>query len=532
MTLLLKNVTKRFDDKLILKDIFLELNLGERVGLLGRNGSGKSTLLKILAGLESPDSGVVTCTGQVSYLVQRFECDARLLRDLVLPLAIQRLKNNLIHAEICLQEPTSENLEAYAFAEERYRISGGYDIEIKVEKIFSGLGLDGEWQTDTLSGGQTRRAMLARLLVEPANYYLLDEPTNDLDFSSIQWLCEWIKFSEAGFLIVSHDRDFLDSLVQRCYELQRNTLSEYFGNFSQAMTLKRSIQENQKEAFDAQQRKINALRTEALELRRTATIAGKFDVKKKKWGNLISAKSKAEDVSRTIANRAKALEKRIDQMLLLDMPIQEKSVTRINISNIPRGPDRVLTIDNLTLTRSDRLIIDRLSLHVRRGERIGLMGPNGSGKSSFLKVINRDIPVTEGKVEFGSDLVVFWASQNAAELREFPSIGSAILDAGPNLKTQQVFALLASLGLPANPSSLVATLSGGQLTRLALARLSVTKAHLLLLDEPTNNLDIEAVEALEKLLIEYPGTIIFATHDKRLLENVATKVLELPFKCP
>jgi ATPase subunit of ABC transporter with duplicated ATPase domains len=390
------------------------------------------------------------------------------------------------------------------------------------------LGLNGDFSSRALSGGQERRALLARLLIEPSDFYLLDEPTNHLDLESLVWLEEFVNSSEAGFLIVSHDRAFLDATVTRCYELERHKLTEYPGNYSEAMATKKAIQENQLNDYLAHQRKVTALEIEATGIRQYAASAGKFDHRKKTWGHTMQAKNKAENVSRTLANRAKALEKRIEHMGELEKPFEENFMTRIKLGNLNHGPNEVLTLENLKLERGEKLILEGLNLHLRRGERLALIGVNGGGKSTLLKAILGQLPISSGKILTGVGLNIYWAGQNTEELDEHETLKDALLAANPDLETRELFALLASLGLPKDPTRAITTLSGGQRTRLSLARLSVTKAHLLILDEPTNNLDIDAIQALEKLLLEFNGTILFASHDRRLLENVATKTLEIP----
>jgi ATPase subunit of ABC transporter with duplicated ATPase domains len=519
----LSGAHKRFADDLIFENATLELFPLERVGLLGRNGSGKTTLLKILAGLENPDSGQVFRLGRVAYLAQRQALGAGRLVDVVLPESVSHLKTQLETAQAELENPTPENLADYAQLEEEFRVAGGYDLEQRAFEVLSGVGLDGQRSSFALSGGEERRALLARLLLTPADFYLLDEPTNHLDLQSLAWFEDWILKQEAGFLIVSHDREFLDNVVQRCYELEQQTLTGFDGNFTQAMALKKAIQQNQLEAHLAQQRKLEILKAEALGIRQAASSAGKFDHRKKRWGSLMSAKRKAEDVSRTLANRAKALEKRIERTGAIEKPFQDFFLTKIRLGEIPTGASEVLRCENLTVQRGQKRLLENLNLHIRRGERVALVGANGSGKSSLLKTILGQLEAGTGQVVFGQGVSVYWAAQNTEELDVYATLEAALLGANLNLKTPEIYALLASLGLPKEPSRAVSTLSGGQRTRLSLARLSVTRASLLVLDEPTNNLDTDAIQALEKMLLGYTGTVLFASHDRRLLENVATR---------
>jgi ATPase subunit of ABC transporter with duplicated ATPase domains len=517
----LSGAHKRFADVLIFENATCELFPFERVGLLGRNGSGKTTLLKILAGLEQPDSGQVFRLGRVAYLAQRQTLGAGRLVDVVLPETVLRLKTQLETAQHRLENPTPENLAHYTELEEAFRVAGGYDLEQRAFEVLSGLGLDGQRSSLALSGGEERRALLARLLLTPADFYLLDEPTNHLDLQSLAWLEDWILEQEAGFLIVSHDREFLDNTVQRCYELERQTLTSFDGNFTEAMALKAAMQQNQLEAYLAQQRKLKQLQLE----RQAAMAQASRSENKNRMGNrdATTASHLMNRASDKQGRRALALEKRIERTEELEKPFKDFFLTKIRLGDIPTGASEVLRLENVTVQRGQNILFENLNLFIRRGERVALVGANGSGKSSLLKTILGQLEVSAGQVIFGQGVSVYWAAQNTEELEAYDTLESALLGANPNLKTPEIFALLASLGLPKEPSRAVNTLSGGQRTRLSLARLSVTRASLLVLDEPTNNLDTDAIQALEKMLLEYTGTVLFASHDRRLLANIATR---------
>jgi ATPase subunit of ABC transporter with duplicated ATPase domains len=526
LSLILKRVTRRYADNLIFENVSLELHPTDRVALLGRNGSGKTTLMKLLTKLEPPDAGEVSVTGTVAYLEQRSELEAGNLREIVLPVRHRQLKTELEAAQQNLVHPSAVNLERFAVAEEHFRLAGGYDIEARAETILAGLGLSGERSSRALSGGQERRALLARLLIEPADFYLLDEPTNHLDLESLVWLEEFVNSSEAGFLIVSHDRAFLDATVTRCYELERQKLSEYPGNFTEAMEVKRVLREAAKVAFENHTRKVKQLEHEA----QVAAQQASRSENRNRAGSRdkTTAFHLANRATHAMGRRTLALQKRIEHMGELEKPFEENFMTRIGLTNVNHGPNEILTIENLKLERGEKMILEDLNLHIRRGERLAFIGANGGGKSTLLKTILGQLPISNGSIVKGVGLNIYWAGQNTEELDEFETLKDALLAANPDLETRELFALLASLGLPKDPSRAIATLSGGQRTRLSLARLSVTRAHLLVLDEPTNNLDVDAIQALEKMLLEFPGTIIFASHDRRLLETVASKTLAIP----
>jgi ATP-binding cassette subfamily F protein 3 len=286
------------------------------------------------------------------------------------------------------------------------------------------------------------------------------------------------------------------------------------------------LHEAAKVAFESHTRKVKQLQYEAQLAAQQASRAEN----KHRMGNrdAMTASHLANRSAHKMGRRTLALEKRIVHMGELEKPFEENFMTRIKLGTVNHGPNEVLTIETLKLERGDKLILEGLNLRVRRGERLALIGANGGGKSTLLKAILGQLSISSGSIYHGVGLKVYWAGQNTEELDEHETLKDALLAANPDLETREIYALLASLGLPKDPTRAITTLSGGQRTRLSLARLSVTKAHLLILDEPTNNLDIDAIQALEKMLLEFPGTIVFASHDRRLLENVASKTLSIP----
>jgi ATPase subunit of ABC transporter with duplicated ATPase domains len=522
VSLFARRVAKRFGDQIVFENLSLELHPGERVALLGRNGSGKTSLLRALAALDQPDAGEVVLHGTVAYLAQRGDLETGKLRDAVLPEALLRLKAELETAQLALAEPSDENLERFSRAEEAFRVALGYDVEARTAEVLAGLELDGDMNGAALSGGQTRRALLARLLLQPARFYLLDEPTNHLDEPSIAWLEGWIRDSDAAFLIVSHDRAFLDATVTRCYELERGQLNEYPGNYTATVQEKRTRLEAAKIAYQQHTRKVRQLEEQAALAAQQASRAEN----KNRIGNrdAMTASHLANRGAHKSGRRALALEKRISHMGEPEKPFEDPFMTRVPLEPGAHGPNEVLTLEDLSLTRGERVILERVTLHLRRGERVALTGPNGGGKSTLLAGILGQLEPRAGSIRHGVGLKLYWAGQNTEELDVYDTLEDALLGANPDLETRAVYARLASLGLPKDPKRSVSSLSGGQRTRLSLARLSVTRAQLLVLDEPTNNLDVDAIEALERLLLDYPGTVLFASHDRRLVQTVATKV--------
>lgn len=528
MSLRLQAVAKRYGGTSLFESLDLVVGRGEKMGLIGHNGSGKSTLLKLIAGLERPDAGTIAADGTVSFLEQRSGAAAGEVLHAIMPRSLAAAAAELEAAQASLALPSRANLERYAAAEERYRSLGGYEFASRAESVLAGLDVGGAPDLARLSGGQRRRVMLARQLLEPADVMLLDEPTNHLDAPGLRWLEEWLRSSDATVLVVSHDRAFLDATVTSIAELQRGTLTVRPGNYSEAMALQATERAAQQRLHDARAREERRLREEVGRLASAGRSAARFDQRRAGNQALILAKNKAENVSRTLAGRAKALGKRLERLEVPSAPFDDGGPPRIPLPDVPSGPGDVLRFEGVSLERGGKVLVRDLDLLLRRGEKLALVGPNGSGKSSFLAMALGLLPPTAGRVVTGAGLACFRAGQHGEELRDFTTLEEAVLDAQPRIRRQDLFHLLARLGLPTDPAARVSELSGGQRTRLALARLTVTRAPLLVLDEPTNDLDVGMVEALEALLRDFTGSVLFASHDRRLVGAVADRTLTLP----
>nr|WP_189010719.1 ABC-F family ATP-binding cassette domain-containing protein [Deinococcus malanensis] len=511
-----------FGDHNLYREVNFELHHADRVALLGRNGSGKTTLLRLIEGALNPTAGHVTTSGRLAYLPQLTDLPQVSLLDAVRPLALEQARHRLTAAEALLNDPTAEALSAYGAAEEAYRLLGGYDFEQRAEEVLSELQLRSTWMTGQLSGGQRRRTLLARLLLTPADTYLLDEPTNHLDWPSLEWLEGWVRASPASFLIVSHDRAFLDATVTRCAELERGELREYPGNFTQAMEVKRDLREARERQYQAHQRKTQSLEQERVNVQQRAASTDRYNHKRKKPGNKKFAKMRAQDVARTLASRAKALERRLDRMEAPQRLLTEANLLRVALSSGAHGPNDILNLDRVSLEVGGRPLLHDLTAHVRRGEKIAVVGPNGSGKSTLLRALLGELQPSGGELR-RADLAVQWSGQHGEELAGFTTQQEALLAVDDRLTPQRMYEVLARLGLPRDLGHLVQDLSGGQRTRLSLARLSLTAAQLLILDEPTNHLDHAAIESVQGVLHAFEGTVIFASHDRHLVSEVASR---------
>ncbi|WP_161882341.1 ABC-F family ATP-binding cassette domain-containing protein [Deinococcus alpinitundrae] len=525
MLLKLSHVARTRGDQLIFEDVSLTLQPAERLALIGENGSGKTTLLRLIAGLEQPDSGQIERSGTLAYLPQHAPQPSGQVLEAVTPPELRTAAQTLAAASDALSSATPSALDAFSAAEETYRVLGGYDFAARARAVLGGLDLSPDALTAQLSGGQTRRVLLAQLLLSPAEVYLLDEPTNHLDEASVRWLEDWIVHSRAAFVLASHDRAFLDASATRSAELERGRLTLYPGNYAAAMDLKSTLREAQGRDHRAQQRQRRALTQEQSRLSSQAHSAGKFSHRRAGNKPLLAAKNKAEGVSNTLAGRAKALEHRLTQLdaAATDKPYDDRRHLTLDLPSAPTGPAEVLTVRGLNVRRGETTVLSGVDLDVRRGEKIALTGPNGGGKSTLLLALLGRLPST-GSVRLGTSVQVYFAGQGGEELSSFLTLKDALLDANPLLTSHQLYEIAAQVGLPPDPGFRVADLSGGQRTRLTLARLGVTRAGLLVLDEPTNHLDVKAIEALEGLLQSFPGTLLLASHDRRLRERVATRV--------
>jgi ATPase subunit of ABC transporter with duplicated ATPase domains len=523
MVLRTVEVARVYGDRTVFEGVNLELAAGERLALIGENGSGKSTLLRVLAGLDTPDAGAVTRTGRVALLAQHTETGEGTLLDAVTSPALQRARRAFEVASAGLEQADDAALHAFAEAEEAYRLAGGYDFGARAAGVLGGLGLEAGLDSTRLSGGQTRRMMLARLLLSPADVYLLDEPTNHLDADGAAWLEGWIRDSAAAFVLASHDRAFLDAVAGRTAELERGTLTVYPGAYTAAMELKATLREAQERDYAAFKRKRAALEEEQ---RRLASKGGVEENRRRaKDSDKFRSTHKAERGQQIFSARAKAMQKQIERLdaVATAKPFQDRRAVRLDLPPAPHGPSEVLTVREMGVWRGEQSILRGVHLDVRRGDRIALTGPNGGGKSTLLGALLGTLP-HRGEVRWGPGLTLYVAGQHGEELSGLETVGEALLDANAELTPHQLHEVAAGLGLPGGPAFPLSGLSGGQRTRLSLARLSVTRAEVLVLDEPTNHLDIRAIEALEALLLGFPGTVLLASHDRALIRRVATRV--------
>ncbi|WP_420596339.1 ABC-F family ATP-binding cassette domain-containing protein [Deinococcus sp.] len=443
----LHHVARIFGDQTVFEDVSLELHPAERLALIGENGSGKTTLLRLIAGLDTPDSGQIEKASSVASLPQHApEAQGDVLQAVTPPELLEAART-LQTASAALNDPTPEHLDAFAAAEEEYRTLGGYDFETRARTVLAGLDLDPQASASQLSGGQTRRVLLAQLLLAPAELYLLDEPTNHLDEPSVRWLEDWLAASRATFVLASHDRAFLDAVTTRTTELERGRLTLYPGNYSAAMELKAALREAQLRAHRAARKQQAALETEAARRQSKARSAGTYNPNRAPDNNKMLAKGKAENAENVNSARAKSLEKRAERLDVPDKPYDDRRLLTLDLPAAPIGPAEVLTVRELRVQRGETVILNGINLDVRRGDKIALSGPNGGGKSTLLLALLGRLPFS-GSVKLGVGLQVYFAGQGGEELFSLPTLADALLDANPLLTPHQLYEVAAQAGLP------------------------------------------------------------------------------------
>ena len=520
----LVGVSVRYGARVVVSQVSFTLSRGERVGLLGENGAGKSSLLRVLAGELMPETGGVTRDGPLAFLGQAdgLTSEGGDWLERVSPSGARAARSRLTRALAALAAAGETGAEEYAQAEEAYATQGGYTLEGRAAQVLAGLGLTPDQLEAGLSGGQSRRVALARLLLTPASYLLLDEPTNHLDAPATAWLAGWLRAQPSGILVVSHDRTFLDAIVTRCLQLERGEVTAYAGSYSGAMLERDRVRGAQENAHQEAQRERVRLEQRAREATARTSAAGKFDARRASDGDKLGAKSKMETGARRLSGKARALRARVERLEDPGKPFEDLRVLRLPLGKVERGSREMFALSGVSLERDGRLVLSNINLNARRGERLALLGPNGSGKTTLLMGLLGQLPLAAGHLRI-APARVYWAGQNGEEFQADWTLGAALIDAEERLDRSAQCRVLASVGLPAEPERTLDSLSGGQRTRLTLARLAVTNAALLVLDEPTNNLDVPAIEALQGVLVAYPGCVVFASHDRALVDSVASR---------
>lgn len=489
-----------------------DINAGDRIGLVGPNGAGKSTLLRIVAGELAPVSGMVTARHglRIAYLAQEAPKGTG-----------QTLFDRVLEAEPELAR-LRRDPDAYA----EYVAQGGPGFEAQLERALSRLGFDEESRalpTERLSSGQRMRVELARCLLSNAELLLLDEPTNHLDSAARAWLEGALRRRAGAVVLVSHDRAFLNRVTNRTVLMERGSVQVFEGNYERFVE-QRSLRERQAwQVYDARERQAAAERAAAEKRMALARKVVKAPVGQRDTrGAAPHYAKKAAKVART----ARILKERQSMLEKVDKPWEEQAIPELDFSAVERGDEVVVRVERMDKAFGGRVLFEGFELHVTRGERWVLAGPNGCGKSTLLRMMAGTERADGGRVELGGRVRAGYLAQEGENL---PMAETPLaLCLGVCRDETRVRTMLACLKLPAEKILRpLATLSAGERTKAGLAQLLLSGANLLLLDEPTNHLEMEARAALEQALGRYPGTVVLATHDEWLAEQIADHLVEL-----
>ncbi|MBE5109100.1 ABC-F type ribosomal protection protein [Bacillus thuringiensis] len=509
-------LSKLYGAETILANIKLEVQTKDRIALVGRNGAGKSTLLKIIAGELSHDGGEIIKPKDVSigYLAQNTGLETTLtIWDEMLTVfthlqqmetKLRRLEQEMGKEENFSNAATYEKLLAdYDQLQLDYKDQGGYQYEADIRSILSGLGFPVEThQTtiSTLSGGQKTRLALGKLLLTKPDLLILDEPTNHLDIETLTWLEQYLQGYPGAILIVSHDRYFLDKLVTQVYEISNKESRRFVGNYSKYLDLKSALYEQEMKRYEKQQDEIAKLE----------------DFVQKNIARASTTK------------RAQSRRKQLDRMELLTRPLGDSKSASFHFDIEKQSGNDVLQVKDATIGYDSEPIIEHVNMRLTRGDSVALVGPNGIGKSTLLKSIVNKLQLLHGDVAFGSNVSVGYYDQEQANLTSSKRVLNELWDEYPLQPEKEIRTILGNFLFTGDDVlKPVSSLSGGQKARLALAKLMMQKSNLLILDEPTNHLDLNSKEILENALIDYPGTLLFVSHDRYFINRVTTTVIEL-----
>ncbi|EAA0265716.1 ABC-F family ATP-binding cassette domain-containing protein [Listeria monocytogenes] len=512
-----QQISKFFGAEVILDNIKLEVKTGDRIALVGRNGAGKSTLLKIIAGKMSYDGGTISKpkSVEIGYLAQSTGLESsKTIWDEMLSVfdSLRRMEADLRKMELRLGEPELYNdpekyqalMTDYDTLQHTFKESGGYTYEAEIRSVLNGLRFypeDYEVEIASLSGGQKTRLALAKLLLAKQDILVLDEPTNHLDIETLAWLETYLQNYHGSLLIVSHDRYFLDKVVNQVYEISRTKIDHYKGNYSSFVNQKQAKLEQMWKEFDKQQKQIAKLED--------------FVAR-----NIVRAST---------TKRAQSRRKQLEKMDVLGRPQGDEKAAHFGFQFEKQTGKDVLMVDQLSIGYAkDKRIASNLTFEMKRQDSLALVGPNGIGKSTLLKTLIRDIPALSGEFHFGAGVKIGYYDQEQAKLTSNKTVLMELWDDYPELNEVNVRTTLGNF-LFSDDDVLknVQSLSGGEKARLALAKLTLLEANVLILDEPTNHLDIESKEVLEAALIDFEGTILFVSHDRYFINRIASKIVEL-----
>lgn len=506
-------IARYFGADTLFENIHLEVASKARIGLVGRNGAGKSTLLKIIANIEAPDAGQVIKNKQATlgYLAQDTGLDSTetIWNEMLKAFdKVRQMEARMRDVEVAIGEtPESDSrytslLKEYDQLQHDFNDQNGYGYENEIRSVLHGFKFDESFydkEISTLSGGQKTRLALARMLLVKPDILILDEPTNHLDIETLAWLEDYLQGYSGALLIVSHDRYFLDRVVNEIYEISRHKIRHYTGNYSRYLDLKAAQLASDWKAYEKQQVEIEKLED--------------FVAR-----NLVRAST---------TKRAQSRRKTLEKMDRLDRPDGKEKSAKFMFDIDKVSGNVVLQVEEAAIGYEETLS-EPIDLDIRREDAIALVGPNGIGKSTLLKSLIGQIPFIKGTPHFGTNVTVGYYDQGQADLHGNKTILAELWDEHPTTPEKDIRNVLGGfLFSGEDVEKTIPLLSGGEKARVALAKLSMNKENFLILDEPTNHLDIDNKEVLENALIDYQGTLLFVSHDRYFINRIANKVIEL-----
>ncbi|MCI8456843.1 MAG: ABC-F family ATP-binding cassette domain-containing protein, partial [Mammaliicoccus sciuri] len=511
----INKLEKSYDGEVIFSDVDFEVKTGERIAIVGRNGAGKTTLMKIIAGVESYDEGNISKGKQVTmgYLTQQMTLDSydTVMNEMKKPfkdvINIEDKMNTLtdwlsIHADAYEQDLYKEKLSQYEALSNQYELMDGYNYESKIKTVLTGLDFkesDFDRQIQSFSGGQKTRLSMAQMLLSEPDLLLLDEPTNHLDMETTEWLENYLTHFKGAIVIISHDRYFLDKIVNQVYDVALGSVKKYVGNYSKFLKERDAHYEKVMAEYERQQSEIKKLETFVEKNITRASTSG----------------------------MAKSRRKVLERMERIEKPRLDAKSAQINFEiNRATGED-VLKVQNLDIGYS-KSITPPINLEVKRHDRIAIIGPNGIGKSTLIKTIAQKIPALGGNIVYGSNIQIGYYDQKQAEFTSNMTILDYVWNQYSHMPEKDIRTILGRfLFTQEEVKKVINDLSGGEKARLQLALLMLEKNNVLILDEPTNHLDIDSKEMLEQALQNFEGTLLFVSHDRYFINELANSIFHI-----
>ncbi|HJA46823.1 MAG TPA: ABC-F family ATP-binding cassette domain-containing protein [Candidatus Limosilactobacillus excrementigallinarum] len=508
------HVERRFGADVLFHNVNMQINEHSRTALVGRNGAGKTTLLKMIAGITEPDEGTISKAHHltIGYLAQDQGLDSQNtiwaeLDSVFTPLHKMEAEIHQLEEQLATLDSTTDRyqhaIQQYDDFQTTFKERGGFEYASKMRGVLTGFGFDSsmyELPINSLSGGQKTKLALAKILLQAPDLLILDEPTNHLDMNVLSWLEDYLRGYAGSVLVVSHDRYFLDRVVNQVYDLENQTLTRYSGNYSQFTKEKTARVQAEQKHYDQQQKEIAKLE----------------DFVNK---NLVRAST---------TKRAQARQKQLDKMERLERPTVDDRSIHFAFHSAKDSGNEVLDVQELKVGYQEHVLAGPLSFQERRKQRIGIIGPNGIGKSTLLKTILHKLPAISGTIKLGANLDIGYYDQEQQQLHPNKTVLDEVWDDHPEVPETEIRSLLGSfLFVGDDVFKTVHELSGGQKARLELTKLSFQPINFLILDEPTNHLDIDSREVLETAINEFSGTVLFVSHDRYFLNQVATDILDM-----